>query len=471
MFDVNSADSIINYAKKLKGKTLREACTKEIEVHGYKGKGNFGQILEKFYFGYEPNSDSEPDFKEVGLELKSSSLKTLKNGSIRSKERLVLNIINYLEVHKQTFDNSSFWKKNGHLLLVFHLYNQDADLLDYLIMLVDGWQFPSQDLEVIKNDWETINQKIKDGKAHELSEGDTFYLGACTKGGKGGNARQQPFNDIPAKQRAYSLKQGYVNHIIANISKHETEAFGKLIPSLEVASTKTIEEIVQEKFAALIGKSDKELVATFGLQGISTNPKHYHSLVSKAIIDSVFDVPRHLSVEDYIEEFSKADISIKTVRLNEENTPYQDTSLPAFNYVDIYNGSWRNSELKKYVERKYLFVFFKHKDGILFLDKVKFWNMSVNDIKSANLIWLNLKKLIINGTIVKGIVKNKNGVESRRTFFPKIKTNNIHIRPHGSTTEDTYPLPVEEKFLKSMEYTKHSFWFNKPYVRDEIYLK
>ena len=24
--------------------------------------------------------------------------------------------------------------------------------------------------------------KIAEGKAHELSEGDTFYLGACTKG-------------------------------------------------------------------------------------------------------------------------------------------------------------------------------------------------------------------------------------------------------------------------------------------------
>ena len=50
----------------------------EIEKHGYKGKGNFGQILEKFYFGYEPNSESEPDFKEAGIELKSSPLKTLK---------------------------------------------------------------------------------------------------------------------------------------------------------------------------------------------------------------------------------------------------------------------------------------------------------------------------------------------------------------------------------------------------------
>ena len=96
MFNVNSPKSIIEFSKLLKGQTLRKACGNEIEKHGYKGKGNFGQILEKYYFGYEPNSNAEPDFLEAGIELKSSPLKTLKNGRFHSKERLVLNIINYL---------------------------------------------------------------------------------------------------------------------------------------------------------------------------------------------------------------------------------------------------------------------------------------------------------------------------------------------------------------------------------------
>ena len=90
MFDANSAASIISYAKNLKGKNLREVCGSKIEKHGYKGKGNFGQILEKFYFGYEPNSDAEPDFLEAGLELKSSPLKTLSPCSSRNLNVFVL---------------------------------------------------------------------------------------------------------------------------------------------------------------------------------------------------------------------------------------------------------------------------------------------------------------------------------------------------------------------------------------------
>jgi len=77
-YDIHSANSIIEYAKKLKGKTLREVCGFIIEKQNYKGKGNFGQLVEKFYFGYEPNSKAEPDFPEAGLELKTSPLKIIK---------------------------------------------------------------------------------------------------------------------------------------------------------------------------------------------------------------------------------------------------------------------------------------------------------------------------------------------------------------------------------------------------------
>ena len=77
-YNPKKVDSIIHYAKQLKGRTLKEACGSEIEKHGYKGKGNFGQILEKFYFGYEPNSDAEPDFLEAGIELKINTFKNFK---------------------------------------------------------------------------------------------------------------------------------------------------------------------------------------------------------------------------------------------------------------------------------------------------------------------------------------------------------------------------------------------------------
>jgi hypothetical protein len=44
-------------------------------------------------------------------------------------------------------------------------------------------------------------------------------------------------------------------------------------------------------------------------------------------------------------------------------------------------------------------------------------------------------------------------------------------RPHAKNANDTYPLPKEDRLTKLNDYTKHCFWLNNTYVRDEIYLK
>ncbi|MEZ4887123.1 MAG: Sau3AI family type II restriction endonuclease [Chitinophagales bacterium] len=459
-FDINSPNAIVNFAKKLKGETLRKICGEEIETHDYKGKGNFGQILEKFYFGYEPNSNSEPDFKEAGLELKTTPLKTLNKGAFRSKERLVLNIINYLEVHKERFEESSFLKKNAHLLLVFYLYEQEKDLLDYLIKLVDDWTYPEEDLKIIKKDWETITNKIKEGKAHELSEGDTFYLGACTKGGKGGNLRSQPFSALKAKQRAYSLKQGYVNHIIAILSGKTDGSYGKIIIQPKILDEiPSLEDIVISKFRPYYGKSLSEIIADF-------KPK-----LNKRAKNSLADLTKvmlGIELENKIEEFEKAEIIVRTIRIKEGGLPIENISFPPFKYKSLIKTNWDNSALKKKLEQKFFFVFYEYKGSELFLKKVKFWNMSYADIQETKAVWQSMIEKIKRGMIVREVTDK--GI--RRTYFPKKTEHRIcHVRPHARNVMDTYPLPVKDKLTGWDTYTKHSFWLNASYVKNEIFLK
>ena len=141
-YDSTNSDSIISFAKKLTGKTLRETCGDQIINHNYKGKGNWGQILEKYYFGYEPNSKAEPDFPSAGLEVKSTPLKIVRKTELNAKERLVLNIINYLDIVNEDFEDSSFYKKNKHLLLIFFKHEYNIDILDFVIKIVGDWKFP-----------------------------------------------------------------------------------------------------------------------------------------------------------------------------------------------------------------------------------------------------------------------------------------------------------------------------------------
>lgn len=456
-------NSVIEYAKKLKGKSLRQVCDVKVLEHSYLGKGNFGQVLEKFYFGYEPNSKAEADFAQIGMELKSSPLKQLKNDEFRSKERLVLNIINYVNVVNQNFENSDFFKKNASILLIFYLHNAGFDILDYLIKLVDEWSFPSTDLEIIKKDWELITKKISDGKAHELSEGDTFYLGACTKGANALSVRKQPFSEIPAKQRAYSFKQGYVNHIIASIANESKGIYGKLIPNAQVAKKQTIEEIVISKFKPFYGKTEEEIVKILKIE-INTKAKSFYANLTKAILG--------IELDKEIEEFEKAEIIVKTVRLKENDLPKEDISFPNFKYQEIVNQEWEDSDFKDILEHKFLFVFFQFENEKLILRKVKFWNMPYLDLIAVEKVWTKTKQIVAKGEIVNEIKTNKNGKEIRFTNFPSKKFSTIsHVRPHATNALDTYELPKKDKLTKQNEYTKHCFWLNNTYVKNEIYLK
>lgn len=462
-YNPSDKKSVIEYAKKLKGKSLRQVCDAKVLEHSYSGKGNFGQVLEKFYFGYEPNSLAEADFAQIGMELKSSPLKQIKNDEYRSKERLVLNIINYVNVVNQNFENSDFVKKNASILLIFYLHQAGFDILDYLIKLVDEWSFPSTDLEIIKKDWELIKKKIADGKAHELSEGDTFYLGACTKGANALSVRKQPFSEIPAKQRAYSFKQGYVNHIIASIANENTGIYGKLIPNVQVAKKQTIEEIVISKFKLFYGKTQEEIVKILKIE-INTKAKSFYANLTKAILG--------ISLDKEIEEFEKAEIIVKTVRLKENDLPKEDISFPNFKYKEIVNQEWEDSDFKDILEHKFLFVFFQCENEKLILRKVKFWNMPYLDLIEVEKVWTKTRQIVAKGEIVKEIKTNKKGKEIRFTNFPSKKFSSIsHVRPHATNALDTYELPKKDKVTKLNKYTKHCFWLNNTYVKNEIYLK
>ena len=443
MFDKNSATSIIDYAKKLRGQSLRQICADSIEKHNFSGKGNFGQILEKYYFGYEPNSKSEADFVEVGIELKSSPLKKISNGELRAKERLVLNIINYMEVVNEDFSNSSFWKKNAHLLLVFYLHDKEKDLLDYIIKLVDDWQFPEEDLIVIQRDWNIINNKVKEGKAHELSEGDTFYLGACTKGSTAAKSfREQPYSKEQAKQRAYSLKQGYVNHIIANIAQEEAGTYGKLITQPKLFEEETIEDIVFSKFQPFYGKTIDEILEITGVE-LNRKAKNFYANLTNVILG--------IGLDKKIEEFEKADIIVKTVRLKENNLPKEDISFPTFKYKEIVEVDWEESEFKERLEKKFFFVFYQYSGEQLILKKVKFWNMPYADMQEA--------KWVFDETVKR--IKREEADQ-----LPKKSENRVsHVRPHAQNKLDTYETPQGKHVVKKC------FWLNNSYIKDEIYLK
>jgi DNA mismatch repair protein MutH len=77
-----------------------------------------------------------------------------------------------MNIVEEDWNESTFLKKNSLLLIVFYLYEKESLKLDYIIKIVELFSFKDfeDDFKIIKQDWCTIQEKIKEGKAHELSE-------------------------------------------------------------------------------------------------------------------------------------------------------------------------------------------------------------------------------------------------------------------------------------------------------------
>lgn len=231
-----------------------------------------------------------------------------------------------------------------------------------------------------------------------------------------------------------------------------------MIESEKVAKKQTIEEIVISKFKPYYGNTIEEILTKTGTK-INTKAKSFYANLTKVILGIEFN--------QEIEEFEKAEIKVKTVRLKENNLPKEDISFPNFKYEEIVKQEWDETDFKDILEHKFLFIFYQYENEELILRKVKFWNMPYIDILEAEKVWKKTKEIVQNGTIVKEV---RNDI--RFTNFPNKSFNSVaHVRPHATNANDTYPLPTRDKLTKADEYTKHCFWLNSNYVRDEIYLK
>lgn len=231
-YDEANPISIEKYAQKLIGKTFADVCNEddlskskvvretgdyEANHENKKRKGGLGEIIEERFFHYQCNNDSRPDFEKAGVELKVTPYKINKNGSLAAKERLIITMIDYFTVVEEKFEDSHMWNKARLILLIYYLYQQERQSrLDYKIGYAKLFSPPEADIKIIRNDFEIIVEKIKAGKAHELSEGDTMYLGAAPKAATSKDRRKQPFSNELAKPRAFAFKNSYMTYVLNN---------------------------------------------------------------------------------------------------------------------------------------------------------------------------------------------------------------------------------------------------------------
>lgn len=491
--EFSNAEAIVDYASELRDMTFEEVLALELSAllpsNTYSDtnrKGAVGNLLEEHYFGYTINSDSEPDFPNAGLELKVSPIdygnNRKKEWVIKAGERLVLTMIpNHCEIPIE-YDKSPLEKKASDILLISYLRDRNATKTEQIIKLINRLKISDEDLEIIREDYRKIVQLIQEGRAHELSEGMTNYLGACTKGAtaKKSIARQfYPYTHadglqeyIPAKRRAFSFKQSYMTSLVQRLEKKQQEA-DRLFQDSQLLKENSFDDLVLQKLSPFNDRYSHDLGVEVA-PDLDSNAKNFHNALTWRLLGSK---------RERIEEFEKAGISVRTVRVQKNGTIKEKLKLKNFKFADLHaETSWEDSEWYSLLaDQRYLFVVFQEDDNGYYLRGAFFWSVPVHLIGgeefkdntgTAYEYWLDTKQKLRDGVKIRlegGTYKNN---------FMKASENPVcHIRPSaqkaayrftdgrpdvGNVERDANQLPDGQWI------TSQAFWLNTLLIQQEI---
>ena len=492
-YDDTNIDSIFEYAKKLEGMTFQQVLDEykkssqkiyinplqaSNEISDYdnsyndtlpsKGaKGQLGNILERYYFGYLQNGHQQADFSKIGLELKQTCIDQKKNGEYTAGERLSITNISYKDPVEDNFYLSHVWNKIAKILLIHYLRDKSKDRFDYPIKYVNLFTPPQEDLTIIIQDYLKIISKIKDGKAHEISESDTLYLGACTKGATAEKSTvPQYYGDkIPAKKRNFCFKRQYMDYVLNHYILKKTESAESILKSNELNQHKSFEELILDMINMHAGKTDKELCELYG-RLYNKNKAQWSDLAYKM-----------LGIKgNHAEEFIKANIVVKSIRLEPNGTMKESISLPPFSFKQLVTEKFEESSFCEYFEEtKFLFVVYKSNGTNYVLQGAQLWNMPISDLYGdAQIGWQKIHDKIQSG--INFIVENGRVIND----LPNKSDNQIlHIRPHAAKAayklNNGYMIGDIQKNANQLPngewMTTQSFWLNNNYILSQLKYK
>lgn len=443
-----SIDDIVTKSQELEGISL-----KDIDRKGWLkntgNKGAIGNMIQEDFFGIPANSDRAADFVHHEIELKVTPIKRKKREGFSSKERLVLGMINYMKDYFIPFEESLPNKKTKSTLLIFYLYEENTPAEEFRILKSILFQLPKEDLPQVKIDYEAIIQKINDGKAHEISEKQQTYLGACTKGqGRGRDLVQQPFSDITAKSRAYSYKVGYMSAYFRKLMTPD-EIENVLIPK-----TKTFVDMVEDTFKQYLGKKDEEIRKEIGYTG-SKKAKSYRANLSHRLFGD------HTSNNiNQTQEFMKEGYALKTVTKRLDTNKNQDMSFQNIDFYEILYDNFEDSMwYGLFAETKYIIpIWNEYEENKFILERFTYWAPDEEFLNQASRIYNHIKEMMKTDTLI-AYNEGKINHQSWGDNLPKKgEYAPFQVRPKGAGESIIFTLPNGRLFKKKC------FMIDKAYI-------
>ncbi|GIM29842.1 type II restriction enzyme Sau3AI, GATC site [Clostridium polyendosporum] len=431
-----SENHLLEFTKDIVGKTFGELDKLGLLFKSSNDKGVLGKIVETGFYGYQLNNNAEADFSSLGIELKVTGFKVNKNKTLSAKERLSLSMINYYDIINETFEFSKLLFKNKKLLIIWYQYEENKSYADFTIKYYQIYNM-TEDEKVFKNDFLLIKNKVLSGQAHLLSEGDTSYLGACTKGSKGQKSKQ-PYSGIPASSRAYCLKNSYMTGILRNFLTSS---------NYTPVDFSTVDEYILNKLTPYIGLTQLEIYNQVSNSSITKIPKQ----LGKMISDRTIGQDNELQTKHDL--FCKTTYIIKNIPVDEYNYPLERLSFRNL-ILSEFDREWDESDWKNYFQEVTIILICYEgkgkKNGYRVLKGIKKLTFSSDDIDLFEKSYSMVREAIKNNDI------------SELPYPKKFTKPTLVIAPKGNAGDDAY-----NNFFKS-DTTRTCFMLDKDFIYNKI---
>jgi DNA mismatch repair protein MutH len=467
---LNIQNSILKHYKKLESKTVQQALkenntiSKSQKLSLYLNENSFLQkektdidiknsitsikfekyLQETYYFKLDDNN-LKFNLNTANIMLKTSPIINLANISTKVTENLILYPISYKEIASETFETSRLYLEFSKILLIFYKYNKNVSIKDTQIALVDYWECFKKDYAQIKEDWELIAGKVKNGRVNEVSDGETLYLGICTNdlpNSKFLESKSLSVPELSSKEMYFCFKKNYINKIydilrIKQLNKYYYPRY------FSKTSSKSFKSLILDSFKPYIGNTTQEICNSLNLPSNQLNPNMY-----QLIIDKILGIK---NFQETYYEFDASGIELRTILIEPDKKIKESIPLCSFNYYDITAEEWDNSKLYNQITSPYLFIIFNHNNPSLpyKLSKVIFWNVPSRDFNIIREVWIDTKKKIIN--------------KQYNRFIESNSCLKIHISQMNKN--NNYKTMIASR--KEIVNNKY-FCFNNKYIQHEI---
>lgn len=223
--------------------------------------------------------------------------------------------------------------------------------------------------------------------------------------------------------------------------------------SLDVSFLRQFSSLIQAAYA-IRGKTIEEVQAWTSTATASKAQSYFaiRNFLKKACPNDGLQ-----SLLDY------ADITLKTIALDEKGRPTESMSFSAFEFCKVATESWESSSVQAIFSKNFWFfvTYQKGEKNVVLTDF--FWQLSKEDLASVQCLYESYQRKLLQGEVY---VKDKNGA-----VVPAFRLDGCrvsHIRPHAANKEDTSPLPVADRLTGRNSATKQSFWLDKAYLEEIV---